>query len=95
MAASILSIAVTFGIIAALIGPVIDFFGQVDVGQFFAWKDTGNINEVRPAVLPLILGTFMVTLIALVLAVPIGLGAAMYLSKYASKRARKYLKPTV
>jgi phosphate ABC transporter permease protein PstC len=95
LVSSVLSVAVTFGIIAALIGPVIDFFTQVELGQFFTWTDTGNLNEVRPAVLPLILGTMMVTLIALILAIPIGLGAAMYLSEYASKRARTYLKPTV
>jgi phosphate transport system permease protein len=95
LVSSVLSVAVTFGIIAALIGPVVDFFGQIEVGQFFTWTDTGNINEVRPAVFPLILGTLMVTVIALILAVPIGLGAAMYLSEYASRRARKWLKPTV
>ena len=85
---AMISIAITFGIIAALIRPVLDFFAEVPLGDFFAF-------EGRFAVLPLVMGTLMVTVIALVVAVPLGLGAAMYLSEYASRRARKFLKPTV
>ncbi len=82
------SIAITFGIIAALIEPVLHFFGEVPLGDFFAF-------EGKFAVLPLVTATLMVTVIALLLAVPLGLGAALYLSEYASRRARKILKPTV
>ena len=85
---ALISVAITVGIVLALIGPVIEFFGEVPVGDFFA-------TEGKYAVLPLVAATFMVTLIALVVAVPLGLGAAMYLSEYASRRARKVLKPTV
>lgn len=83
-----LSIAITFGIIAALIRPVVDFFREIPVGTFFS-------SDAEYGVLPLVSGTLMVTAIALLVAVPLGLGAAMYLSEYASKRARKVLKPTV
>lgn len=85
---ALLSIAITVGIVLALIGPVIDFFGEVTFGEFFS-------TEGRFAVIPLVTATFMVTIIALLVAVPLGLGAAMYLSEYASRRARKFLKPTV
>ena len=85
---ALLSVLITFGIIAALIQPVLHFFGQVELGEFFA-------TEGHFAVLPLIAGTLMTTFIALVVAVPLGLGAAMYLSEYAGKRARKILKPTL
>ena len=88
MLSAFLSVAITIGIIVALIEPVIHFFGEVSFGEFFA-------TEGRFAVIPLVTGTLMVTLIALLVAVPLGLGAAMYLSEYASRRARKYLKPTV
>jgi phosphate transport system permease protein len=81
-------VAITIGIIVALIRPVLDFFAEVSFEDFFA-------TEGQFAVLPLIAGTFMVTAIALLVAVPLGLGAAMYLSEYASRRARKVLKPTV
>lgn len=82
------SIAITFGIIAALIEPVLHFFGAVPLGEFFAL-------EGKFAVVPLVTATLMVTVIALLLAVPLGLGAALYLSEYASRRVRKVLKPTV
>ena len=67
---------------------MIDFFGEVPFGDFFA-------TEGQFAVLPLVDGTLLITVIALLVAVPLGLGAAMYLSEYASPRARKFLKPTV
>ncbi len=88
VASALISVAITFGIIAALIEPVIAFFREVPFGDFFAF-------DGQFAVLPLVTATLMVTFIALVVAVPLGLGAAMYLSEYASRRARKILKPTV
>ncbi|HET7735933.1 MAG TPA: phosphate ABC transporter permease subunit PstC [Nocardioidaceae bacterium] len=91
---AILSVAITFGIIGAILEPAVHFFDQISLGQFFATEDIGS-REVRPAVVPLLVGTAMTTVIALALAVPLGLGAAMYLSEYASKRTRKWLKPTV
>lgn len=85
---ALISVAITFGIILALIEPVIAFFGEVPFGDFFAL-------DGRFAVIPLVTATLMVTVIALLVAVPLGLGAALYLSEYASRRARKILKPTV
>lgn len=85
---AMLSIAITFGIIAALIEPVVEFFREVPFGDFFT-------TEGEFAVLPLVAGTAWVTLISLLVAVPLGLGAAMYLSEYASTRVRRVLKPTV
>lgn len=87
-ASALISVAVTVGIVLALIQPVIEFFGEVPFGDFFA-------TEGQFAVLPLLAGTAMVTVIALIVAVPLGLGAAMYLSEYASRRVRKVLKPVV
>ena len=85
---ALISVAVTVGIVVALIRPVIDFFREVSFGDFFA-------TEGQFAVIPLITATLLITAIALVVAVPLGLGAAAYLSEYASRRARKVLKPTV
>ena len=85
---ALLSIAISFGIVIALVRPVIDFLKEVPFGDFFA-------TEGEFAVIPLLSGTLVVTAIALIVAVPLGLGAAMYLSEYASPRARKILKPTV
>jgi phosphate transport system permease protein len=85
---AVLSIAISFGIVIALVRPVIEFFDEVPVGDFFA-------TDGSFAVLPLLSGTLVVTFLALLVAVPLGLGAAMYLSEYASPRARRVLKPTV
>lgn len=85
---ALLSVAITIGIVLALVEPVLNFFAEVPFGAFFA--TTGEF-----AVLPLVGGTLMVTLVALVVAVPLGLGSAMYLSEYASPRVRKVLKPTL
>lgn len=93
VAAAVLSVLVTFGIIAAVLQPAIDFFREIPLGDFLRTEDS---SQSRPyAAIPLIVGTLITTVIALLIAVPIGLGAAMYLSEYASKRARKWLKPTV
>lgn len=88
MTSALLSVAITVGIIAALIRPVIEFFSEVPFSEFFS-------SSPEFGVLPLVAGTAMTTVISLFVAVPLGLGAAMYLSEYASKRARKYLKPMV
>jgi len=85
---AMLSIAITFGIVAALVQPVIPFFEEVPFGDFFSISG-------EHAVLPLVAATLVTTVLALLVAVPLGLGAAMYLSEYASRRARKFLKPTV
>jgi phosphate transport system permease protein len=85
---TLISVAVTVGIVVALIRPVIDFFKEVSLGEFFA-------SEGQFAVVPLITATLLITAIALLVAVPLGLGAAAYLSEYASRRARRVLKPTV
>jgi phosphate transport system permease protein len=85
---ALLSVAITVGILVALVEPVLHFFGQVPLGDFFA-------TEGEYAVVPLVTATLTVTAVALLVAVPLGLGAAMYLSEYASRRARKILKPTV
>lgn len=95
LGSALLSIAITVGIVASLIQPVIDFFGdQISFGDFLSTTDPAG-STTKPAVIPLLAGTLVTTVIALIVAVPIGLGAAMYLSEYATKRARKWLKPTV
>lgn len=93
--AALLSVAITIGIILAVLQPAIDFFRQVPLSDFLAMSDPAESGELKPAVLPLLWGTALTTIVALLVAVPIGLAAAMYLSEYASKRARKWLKPTV
>src|SRR5688500_12733686 len=64
-ASAMLSILITFGIVIALVQPVIEFFAEVPYGEFFSFDES-----TRYAVGPLIAATMMTTVIALLVAVP-------------------------
>ncbi len=94
--ASALSVAITVGIVFALLLPALDFFREVSVWDFLTgtrWAPTFSNPDF--GVLPLITGTLWTTVLALMLAVPVGLGVAIYLSEYATPRVRKVLKPAL
>ncbi len=96
-AAALLSIAVTVGIVLALLLPAVEFFREVSVWEFLTgtrWTPRFGGQESY-GVLPLVTGTAWTTAIALCIAVPFGLGAAVYLSEYARPRVRKTLKPVL
>jgi phosphate transport system permease protein len=91
-----LSVAVTVGIVAALLGPTIEFFGTVSLGDFYLGTNWSPLfNPPDFGVLPLVSATLVTTFWALLVAIPCGLGAAIYLSEYASPRTRKTLKPVL
>jgi phosphate transport system permease protein len=95
-ACAALSVAVTAGIVIALAGPTIDFFGDVSLSDFYfgtEWSPLFSPPEF--GVLPLVSATLVTTFWALLVAIPFGLGAAIYLSEYASPRVRKWLKPAL
>jgi phosphate transport system permease protein len=94
--AALASIAITIGIVAALIGPALQFFREVPFLDFLtgdAWRPT--FTPPAFGVLPLVGGTLMTTAVGLAVAVPFGLGAAMYLSEYAGAGTRRRLKPVL
>ncbi|MFF8843416.1 phosphate ABC transporter permease subunit PstC [Streptomyces sp. NPDC015127] len=94
VAASLVSVLTTIGIVVALIPPAGEFFGKVGFGEFITATNWAPLFKPPSfGVLPLVGGTLMVTLIALLVAVPLGLGAAVYLSEYANRRVRKVFKP--
>ncbi len=91
-----LSVAITVGIVFALLLPALDFFREVSVWDFLTgtrWAPT--FSNADFGVLPLITGTLWTTVLALLVAVPVGLGVAIYLSEYATPRVRKVLKPAL
>jgi phosphate ABC transporter permease protein PstC len=95
-AAAFLSVAVTLGIIVALVEPALHFFSEVPLAEFLfgtTWRP--NFSPTAYGVLPLVAGTLLTTAVGMLVAVPLGLGAAMYLSEYASQRLRKVLKPVL
>jgi phosphate transport system permease protein len=93
---ALISVLTTIGILVALIGPTIEFFSGVGIGEYLfgtSWAPLFNPSSF--GVLPLVIGTLSTTFWACVVALPFGLGAAIYLSEYASHRARAYLKPAL
>ena len=93
---ALVSVAVTVGIVIALVEPTLEFFGDVSIKEFFTSRDWAPLFE-PPAfgVRPLVVGTLVTTFWALCVCVPFGLGAAIWLSEYATPRARAVLKPTL
>jgi phosphate transport system permease protein len=90
------SVATTVGILIALLGPTIEFFGDVPIGDFLFGKDWSPLFEPPSfGVIPLVTATLVITFWALVVCIPFGLGAAIYLSEYARPRTRRVLKPVL
>jgi phosphate transport system permease protein len=93
---ALLSVATTVAILVALIGPSIDFFREVPVGDFLLGTEWAPLfNPASFGVLPLVVGTLSVTFWACLVALPFGLGAGIYLSEYAHERTRRMLKPAL
>lgn len=91
-----LSIATTVGIVVSLVGPTIEFFGDVPVVDFFAgttWAPLFTPPEF--GVLPIVVGTLVTSLCALAVCIPFGLGSAVYLREYARPRVRSTIKPVL
>jgi phosphate transport system permease protein len=94
MAAALISVLTTTGIVLSLLEETIAFFGEVGIGDYLFGTDWTPLFEPPSfGVLPLVAGTMAVSLIGMAVAVPLGLGAAIYLSEYARPRVRKTIKP--
>ncbi|MEP7082661.1 MAG: ABC transporter permease subunit, partial [Chloroflexota bacterium] len=91
LAASSISILVSFLIIVSLVGEAFTFITQVDPGLLFerGWFPRRDLYGI-PTILG---GTLLVAGIGMLVATPLGLGAAVYLSEYASPRLRRTVKP--
>jgi phosphate transport system permease protein len=92
--AAAISVVTTVGIVASLLMPAIEFFGEVSPWEFLTGTTwTPLFLDGQFGVLPLVVGTVMISLISALVAFPLGLGVAIYLSEYANARAAKFLKP--
>ena len=91
LAAAIVSILVSVGIVLSLVFEAISFISQIQLSQLFAagWFPRRGQFSI-PTVLA---GTLIITIVAISLAAPVGLASAIYLSEYASKRVRGVVKP--
>ena len=95
-AAAAVSIAITFGIVAVLLGETIGFFREVSFTEFFTGTDWAPLFEPRHfGVLPLVCGTLLICVGAAVVGLPAGLGVALFLNDYAPAWARQIIKPVM
>lgn len=109
LAAALITILTTIGIILSILFESIRFFRMVSFLEFVTgteWapdsaflEGAGRGDEAAAdyqfGSVPLFAGTFMITLIAMCVALPIGLLSAIYMAEYASARVRGLAKPTL
>jgi phosphate transport system permease protein len=91
LAAAVVSILISVGIVLSLVFEAISFISQIDLSQLFAagWFPRRNQFSIGT----IVAGTLIITIVAILLAAPVGLASAIYLSEYASKRVRGIVKP--
>jgi phosphate transport system permease protein len=94
--AAAISVITTVGIVASLLQPAIEFFGDVSPWEFLTGTTwTPLFLDGQFGVLPLVVGTIMISFISALVAFPLGLGVAIYLSEYANVRVARVLKPVL
>lgn len=94
IAASIVAILTTIGIVLSVVYESLRFFAEVPVLSFLfgtLWAPTAQPPSFGIA--PLIGGTLLITLIAICVAGPLGLLSAVFLAEYASPKVRTIAKP--
>ncbi len=100
IAASLVAILTTFGIVFSLLFESIRFFSKVPIFDFLTgtnWAPvSGQQDPETFGAIPLFWGTILIgAIIAMIVAVPLGLMTAIYLTQYAHHRVRQWLKPAI
>jgi len=109
LAAGLVSILTTFGIILSIVFESIRFFHMVSFIDFVtgttwapdsaflegAGRGAEGASKADFGSVPLFAGTFMITVIAMLVALPVGLLSAIYMAEYASHGVRGMAKPTL
>ena len=100
LAASLIAILTTVGIVASLVFESARFFSIVPITDFlFGTHWSPQVIDARDpgaslGALPLFWGTFFIgAIIAMIVAIPFGLMSAIYLTQYAKPRTRRWMKP--
>jgi phosphate transport system permease protein len=109
VAAAMISIFTTFGILFSIVFEALRFFQMHSFWEFITgltWApgnsflaSAGRADDAASAArfgsVPLFAGTFMITAIAMLVAIPVGLLSAIYMAEYAPRRVRTLAKPTL
>ncbi|HJT22393.1 MAG TPA: phosphate ABC transporter permease subunit PstC [Nitrospira sp.] len=96
LAAALMSVAITAGIVGVLVYESAAFFRQVPLWDFVTdpqW--TPLFSEPHYGILSLVSGTLVTTVVALLVAIPAGSLIAIYLSEYAPRSIREAIKPAL
>ncbi|MEO5611961.1 MAG: phosphate ABC transporter permease subunit PstC [Sphingomicrobium sp.] len=103
VAASLIAILTTLGILLSLMFESLRFFKLVPVNEFLFGTQWSPQMALRPdqagssgafGSIPLFWGTvFIGAIIAMIVAIPLGLMSAIYLTQYAHPRVRSWMKP--
>ena len=102
IAASVIAILTTIGLVLSLLFEAWRFFLRVPLHDFLFGAHWSPQTAIRAdqvgasgsfGAIPIFAGTLLITLIAMMIAVPLGLFSAIYMSEYASPRARGAIKP--
>ena len=102
VAASLVAILTTIGIVLSLLFESIRFFGEVSPVEFLFGLNWSPQTALRTdqvgssgafGAVPIFAGTLLVTIIAMTVAVPLGLLSAIYMAEYASPAIRAVVKP--
>jgi phosphate transport system permease protein len=104
IAASSVSIIITFLIVASILFESLQFFRQVSLFDFLFGTDWHPQVAMRSdqggssgsfGAIPVFVGTLLITLIAMVVAIPLGILSAVYLTEYSSTKVRNRIKPLI
>jgi len=96
LAAALVAVATTLGIVFILLKESLSFFSQVSIVDFFTDSQwTPLFSDAHFGIWVLLSGTLTSSAIALSLAIPLGTVLAIYLSEFASPRVREVAKPTL
>jgi len=94
IAAAIISILTTFGILFSILFEAIEFFNLRSFTYFITgshWSPGSDHSEFGAGAI--FAGTFIITAIAIAVALPIGVFSAIYMSEYATDNVRTTVKP--
>lgn len=102
LAASLIAILTTMGIVVSLVFESARFFQMVPITDFLFgihWSPqviAANDPGASLGAVPLFWGTFFIgAVIAMIVAIPFGLMSAIYLTQYARPVVRRWMKPTL
>ena len=94
LAAALVAVATTLGIVYVLVSESWVFFKEVPLSRFLFDREwTPLFDNPQFGIMVLLSGTIVSSLVALCVALPLGTTIAIYLSEFAQPKTREWVKP--